>query len=71
MIPIQFTNADDNDSYIDHRQLELPAIPARESFLTLDGKSYRVGYADWTIWSNDEHQTQVRVSLYPIRPNSN
>jgi len=71
MISIQFTNADDNDSYIDHRQLELPAIPARESFLTLDGKSYRVGYADWTIWSSYADINQVRVSLYPIHPSSN
>jgi hypothetical protein len=70
MIPIQFTNADDGDSYI-CGEVELPAIPARESFLTLDGKSYRVGYADWTIWPKDANFNQVRVSLYPIRPNSN
>ena len=72
MISIQFTNADDNDSYIDHRQLELPAIPSVDSFLTLDGKFYRVGNADWDIWTLDVHRWyKVRVSLYPIRPDSN
>jgi hypothetical protein len=70
MIPIQFTNADDRDYDIDHYPVELPAIPAIGSFLTLDGKPYRVGYADYTIWSHSD-QCKVKVSLHPLRSESN
>lgn len=70
MISIQFTNADDGDSYIDHYPLELPAIPSKDSFLTLDGLLYRVGYADWYVRSHSG-VCKIKVGLYPIRSESN